>query len=141
MLQKLNLNEVRGGRESIVCVWKILTHTIHAMYGMYGIFTYIWLISMVNVGKYTIQVSYGLRISTLKSRKVRDPSFMFFFLSYWLEETVLTKWESEFPMNSLQGGPRHDHYKKTHFPYCFFRIARSVESNKKRNNCIKHTLH
>ena len=26
---------------------------------MYGIFTYIWLISMVNVGKYTIHGSYG----------------------------------------------------------------------------------
>ena len=27
---------------------------------MYGIFTYIWLIFMVNVGKYTIHGSYGL---------------------------------------------------------------------------------
>ena len=27
---------------------------------MYGIFTYIWLISMVNVGKYTIHGWYGL---------------------------------------------------------------------------------
>ena len=27
---------------------------------MYGIFTYVWLISMVNVGKYTIHGSYGL---------------------------------------------------------------------------------
>ena len=26
---------------------------------MYGIFTYIWLICMVNVGKYTIHGSYG----------------------------------------------------------------------------------
>ena len=26
---------------------------------MYGIFTYIWLISMVNVGRYTIHGSYG----------------------------------------------------------------------------------
>ena len=26
---------------------------------MYGIFTYIWLIFMVNVGKYTIHGSYG----------------------------------------------------------------------------------
>ena len=28
---------------------------------MYGIFTYIWLIFMVNVGKYSIHGSYGLR--------------------------------------------------------------------------------
>ena len=28
---------------------------------MYGIFTYIWMISMVNVGKYTIHGSYGLQ--------------------------------------------------------------------------------
>ena len=27
---------------------------------MYGIFTYIWLIFMVNVGKYTIHGAYGL---------------------------------------------------------------------------------
>ena len=27
---------------------------------MYGIFTYIWLIFMVNVGKYTIHGSYGI---------------------------------------------------------------------------------
>ena len=27
---------------------------------MYGIFTYIWLICMVNVGKYTIHGSYGV---------------------------------------------------------------------------------
>ena len=27
---------------------------------MYGIFTYIWLICMVNVGKYTIHGSYGI---------------------------------------------------------------------------------
>ena len=27
---------------------------------MYGIFAYIWLIFMVNVGKYTIHGSYGL---------------------------------------------------------------------------------
>ena len=29
---------------------------------MYGIFTYIWLIFMVNVGKYTIDGWYGLRV-------------------------------------------------------------------------------
>ena len=31
---------------------------------MYGIFTYIWLILMVNVGKYTIHGSYGI-VTTL----------------------------------------------------------------------------
>ena len=30
---------------------------------MYGIFTYIWLIFMVNVGKYAIHGSYGMEIS------------------------------------------------------------------------------
>ena len=33
---------------------------------MYGVFTYIWLIFMVNVGKYTIHGSYGLWISRVK---------------------------------------------------------------------------
>ena len=33
-----------------------LTHRIHGT----GIFTYIWMISMVNVGKYTIHGSYGI---------------------------------------------------------------------------------
>ena len=32
---------------------------------MYGIFTYIWLIFMVNVGKYTIHGSYGYTITAL----------------------------------------------------------------------------
>ena len=32
---------------------------------MYGIFTYIWLICMVNVGKYTIHGSYGLDQGTV----------------------------------------------------------------------------
>ena len=30
---------------------------------MYGVFTYIWLIFMVNVGKYTIHAWYGIWIS------------------------------------------------------------------------------
>ena len=35
---------------------------------MYGIFTYIWLMFMVNVGKYTIHGSYGL-YRTISSRR------------------------------------------------------------------------
>ena len=34
---------------------------------MYGICTYIWLIFMVNVGKYTIQGWYGLHIYTFRN--------------------------------------------------------------------------
>ena len=37
---------------------------------MYGIYTYIWLIFMVNVGKYTIHGSYG---------KIHRGRFCFFF--------------------------------------------------------------
>ena len=33
---------------------------------MYGIFAYIWLIFMVNVGKYTIHGSYGVWLSDLQ---------------------------------------------------------------------------
>ena len=43
---------------------------------MYGIFTYIWLIFMVNVGKYTIHGSYGPRIDHLcwsRSDESLDP--------------------------------------------------------------------
>ena len=35
------------------------THLPSPIGSMYGIFTYIWLIFMVNVGKYTIHGSYG----------------------------------------------------------------------------------
>ena len=38
---------------------------------MYGIFTYIWLKSMVNVGKYTIHGSYGVEKRTLRKFKHR----------------------------------------------------------------------
>ena len=41
--------------QSITRFSKFLTHSIHGA----GIFTYIWLILMVNVGKYTIHGSYG----------------------------------------------------------------------------------
>ena len=34
---------------------------------MYGIFTYVWLIFMVNVGKYTIHGWYGLYIHTFRN--------------------------------------------------------------------------
>ena len=37
---------------------------------MYGIFTYIWLIFMVNVGKYTIHGSYGLQVATSSWNRV-----------------------------------------------------------------------
>ena len=39
--------------------WVVVTLPIGSMY---GIFTYIWLIFMVNVGKYSIHGSYGLEI-------------------------------------------------------------------------------
>ena len=35
---------------------------------MYGIFTYIWLISMVNVGKYTIHGSYELGTTAIRQK-------------------------------------------------------------------------
>ena len=38
----------------------INTEILVAIRSMYGIFTYIWLIFMVNVGKYTIHGSYGV---------------------------------------------------------------------------------
>ena len=34
-----------------------ITHMLHV--SMYGIFTYIWLISVVNVGKYSIHGAFG----------------------------------------------------------------------------------
>ncbi len=39
-------------------VWVVLLYH-YPIGSMYGIFSYIWLISMVNVGKYTIHGSYG----------------------------------------------------------------------------------
>ena len=42
------------------------TYLVHIPIGsMYGIFTYIWLIFMVNVGKYTIHGCYGFIIYTI----------------------------------------------------------------------------
>ena len=35
---------------------------------MYGIFTYIWLIFMVNLGEYTIHGSYGIFIKQIRER-------------------------------------------------------------------------
>ena len=49
-----------------VCNWGdftlvigVISPKLYPIGSMYGIFTYIWLISMVNVGKYTIHGSYG----------------------------------------------------------------------------------
>ena len=45
---------------------------------MYGIFTYLWLIFMVNVGKYTLHGSYGLESLSVVYRsllKVNGTSF------------------------------------------------------------------
>ena len=39
---------------------------------MYGIFTYIWLISMVNVGKYTIHGWYGVCQAMYNNKKARS---------------------------------------------------------------------
>ena len=39
---------------------------------MYDIFTYMWLIFMVNVGKYTIHVSYGFDSTNQSSQQNKD---------------------------------------------------------------------
>ena len=54
-------------RESLRCVsGKSIFYPIGSMYGIFTIFTYIWLIFMVNVGKYTIHGSYGYGISNVE---------------------------------------------------------------------------
>ena len=62
------LHKDQGGTTGPVGVgatgWTQLPHVeisqgLHPIPSMYGIFTYIWLIFMVNVGKYTIHGSYG----------------------------------------------------------------------------------
>ena len=52
--------------KKIGCAWGdftvvigVISPKLYPIGSMYGIFTYIWLISMVNVGKYTIHGSYG----------------------------------------------------------------------------------
>ena len=52
--------------EKIGCAWGdftlvigVISPKLYPTGSTYGIFTYIWLISMVNVGKYTIHGSYG----------------------------------------------------------------------------------
>ena len=48
---------VVGSSESWSCIAWVSTHPIGSVH---GIFTYMaWLVSMVNVGKYTIDGSYG----------------------------------------------------------------------------------
>ena len=44
---------------------------------MYGLFPYIWLIFMVNVGKYTVHGSYGLYRLDPASRKRKSPGWAF----------------------------------------------------------------
>ena len=41
---------------------RVFDHFFIPIGSMYGIFTYIWLIFMVHVGKYTIHGSYGIYI-------------------------------------------------------------------------------
>ena len=72
------------------------THWIY-MYipipSMYGIFTYIWLISMVNVGKYTILFGFSFRFLLLHSTKsdseLKDLP-MFKEIQFWGKAQQLT---------------------------------------------------
>ena len=56
--------------KNILCIWDILLHIWNPPFigntlpisSMYGTFTYIWLIFMLHVGKYTIHRSYGLNL-------------------------------------------------------------------------------
>ena len=43
------------------------TSTIYPRCSMYGIFTYIWVIFEVNVGKYSIHGSYGVYLWTIQA--------------------------------------------------------------------------
>ena len=60
------------GRWNRIQKWKALSIPIGSMY---GIFTYIWLIFMVNVGEYTIHGSYGIGNTYF---------FLFFFSFFFL---------------------------------------------------------
>ena len=44
---------------------------------MYGVFTYIWLIFMVNVGKYSIHGSYGISIQKQEADFIQWSFFSF----------------------------------------------------------------
>ena len=52
---------------------------------MYGIFTYIWLIFMVNVGKYTIHGCYGLGYSNKMIPPKPSKSVRMAFLGFLLK--------------------------------------------------------
>ena len=61
---RVNTFFCRRGRISIS--WRISNYRPYSIYiprcSMYGIFTYIWYIFMVNVGKYTIHWVFGIKV-------------------------------------------------------------------------------
>ena len=70
----------RHRRSGELCTWRTKQWNdpkINIPIGsMYGIFTYIWLIFMVNVGKYTIHGSYGiLEVFNLSNEKNNSDTF------------------------------------------------------------------
>ena len=64
---------------------------------MYGIFTYIWLIFVVNVGKYTIHGSYGI-YKLILSRRARNAD-----LPEWLKSQMLHLWNIYLHLAQIYG--------------------------------------
>ena len=70
---------------------------IYPIGSMYGIFTYIWLIFMVNVGKYTIHGSYGyykslwIQVAARNARKGYNLGGLSIFLGgTWIHRVYYT---------------------------------------------------
>ena len=83
---------------------------------MYGISTYIWLICMVDVGKYTIHGSSGNGIYQTKKRDIRvycgwifclNDFFLIFLLLKKKAQDVQNKWEQMFGIAVHFGCFRH----------------------------------
>ena len=69
--------------------WNPSISMIHRIHGTNGIFTYIWLIFMVNVGKYTIHGSFGYDKSS--PEKYFDIIFGDFFADFHNARMVSTR--------------------------------------------------
>ena len=65
---------------------------------MYGIFTYIWHKSMVNVGKYSIHGSYGIRNPSAKmenTSSARKTCFITKFLNHQHDGSMTDPWDEK----------------------------------------------
>ena len=120
------------------CEMSRISHTIHGT----GIFTYIWLIFMVNVGKYTIRGSYGYVY------RLKPPSLLPLSLNNTLNFRFFFHHQPTFKLKKLslsyrkKRTQRHPPFSAMKIPSCvrFSDVGNPGGRDKTKHNLLSHVL-